>query len=420
MRFLPILLAALVVTATPAVAQDTPPPTATDPLTDPAFEPLEREFGHLFKSLQNNHGLRKDDRPVLESFRDRVTAFNRAHPDHVRGVAMALQLAIWLDEKQAVADLWQQLMRLRPEDPTVGRAWLQHLESLEDADPEELLEGYERMSLRFPDDEDLLSGWMKRLKQEMRYGEIIDILRSGGRDLTAMPGVMLTLADCLFATHQFEEALELFEQIPETGDPRVKAEIQRQRQYFEEGPALWQAEQALRASEASADDLPRVEIQTAKGRVVVELLENEAPNTVANFVSLVESGFYVQTKFHRFEPDFMIQGGDPFTKPGETGTPGTGDPGYKIPDEHTLAGHRNHFNDSVAMAKTTAPNTAGCQFYFTHRPTPWLNGKHTVFGRVIEGRDVVLALRKDDEITGARVLRKRDHEYQPTTIPTEG
>ncbi len=408
---LPTILAVtvLLLAAAPAAGQ-----------TDAGFETLQREFGHLFRSLQNNRGLRADDRPVLESFRDRVAAFSRVNPDHAKSVAMALQISMWLDEADRVADLWQQLMRLRPDDATVARAWLGHLEGLEDADPEEVLEAYERMSMRFPDDLDLLGGWTTRLKQRLRYAEVIDILRSGDRDLTAMPGVMLTLADCLFVTHEFEQALEVFREIPDTGDPRVRAEIQRQRQAFEEYPQLWEAEQKLRTAEVEADDLPRVEVETARGRVVIELFENEAPNTVANFISLVESGFYVNTKFHRFEPDFMIQGGDPFTKPGETGTPGLGDPGYKIPDEHTLEGHRVHFHDSVAMAKTTQPDTGGSQFYFNHRPTPWLNGKHTVFGRVIEGRDVVLSLRKDDEVLAARVLRKRDHAYEPTTLPTAG
>ena len=69
------------------------------------------------------------------------------------------------------------------------------------------------------------------------------------------------------------------------------------------------------------------------------------------------------------------------------------------------------------MAKRTDPNSAGCQFYFNHRPSPWLNGKHTVFGRVVTGLDVVRSLRRDDRIVLARVSRKRDHAYEPATLP---
>ncbi|MBT8485900.1 MAG: peptidylprolyl isomerase [Phycisphaerae bacterium] len=167
--------------------------------------------------------------------------------------------------------------------------------------------------------------------------------------------------------------------------------------------------------------MPRAAIETAKGRIVVELFENEAPNTVANFISLAEADFWNETKFHRYEPDFMIQGGDPLSREGtESGTPGTGDPGYYIPDEHTAENHRLHFSDSLAMAKRTAPNSGGCQFYLNHRPTPWLNGKHTVFGRILEGIDVARSLRKDDEIVSVSILRKRDHAYEPETLPKEG
>ena len=151
---------------------------------------------------------------------------------------------------------------------------------------------------------------------------------------------------------------------------------------------------------------------------MVELFENEAPNTVANFVSLADQGFYDQSRFHRVASNPpIIQGGDPNTKPDGTGIPGTGHPGYHIPPEHTGPTHRKHFAGSVAMARSTDPNSAGCQFYITHQPTTQLNGQYTVFGRVIEGFDVVCATRADDEIISASVVRKRDHDYTPATIP---
>ena len=142
---------------------------------------------------------------------------------------------------------------------------------------------------------------------------------------------------------------------------------------------------------------------------------DKAPNHCLNFKKLANSGFYDGTKFHRVIPNFMIQGGCPNTKSGE-GVPGSGGPGYTIADECKGDNARMHFADSVAMAKTSAPNTAGSQFYLNHRPTTWLNKRHTVFGRVLEGRDVACKLRKDDVIEGIEIIRLRDgSSYTPKT-----
>jgi cyclophilin family peptidyl-prolyl cis-trans isomerase len=181
-------------------------------------------------------------------------------------------------------------------------------------------------------------------------------------------------------------------------------------------------EMAKRAAEAKADDLPRVKITTSQGDVMVELFENEAPNTVANFVSLVEKGFYNGTPFHRVIGGFMAQGGDP------TGT-GTSGPGYAIACEVGKPGARKHFLGTLSMAHA-GPNTGGSQFFLTFRPTEHLDGKHTVFGRVIDGFDVLPKLMRTqddqglpvagavpDKILKAVVVRKRSHPYEPETLP---
>jgi cyclophilin family peptidyl-prolyl cis-trans isomerase len=181
-------------------------------------------------------------------------------------------------------------------------------------------------------------------------------------------------------------------------------------------------EMAKRAAEAKADDLPRVKITTSQGDVMVELFENEAPNTVANFVSLVEKGFYNGTPFHRVIGGFMAQGGDP------TGT-GTSGPGYAIACEVGKPGARKHFLGTLSMAHA-GPNTGGSQFFLTFRPTEHLDGKHTVFGRVIDGFDVLPKLMRTqddqglpvagavpDKILKAVVVRKRNHPYDPETLP---
>ena len=179
-----------------------------------------------------------------------------------------------------------------------------------------------------------------------------------------------------------------------------------------------EAEMAKRAAEAQADDLPRVKIETSKGTIVVELFENEAPNAVANFISLVEKHFYDGTVFHRVIPQFMAQGGDP------KGT-GSGGPGYSIACECELPGARKHFLGSLSMAHA-GKDTGGSQFFLTFRPTEHLDGKYTVFGRVIEGLDVLPKIQRTegpmaglpDKIVKAEVIRKRDHAYEPETLPS--
>lgn len=179
-----------------------------------------------------------------------------------------------------------------------------------------------------------------------------------------------------------------------------------------------EAEMAKRAAEEKADDLPRVKIETSKGTIVVELFENEAPNAVANFISLVEKHFYDGTVFHRVIPQFMAQGGDP------KGT-GSGGPGYSIACECELPGARKHFLGSLSMAHA-GKDTGGSQFFLTFRPTEHLDGKHTVFGRVIEGLDVLPKIQRTegpmaglpDKIVKAEVIRKRDHAYEPETLPS--
>ena len=180
----------------------------------------------------------------------------------------------------------------------------------------------------------------------------------------------------------------------------------------------WAAEQKLREAEATADDLPRVELKTSKGTIVIELFENEAPQAVANFLTLVESGFYNGTSFHRVLQGFMAQGGDP---KGD----GTGGPGYSIACECYEPDARMHFRGTLSMAHA-GRDSGGSQFFLTFVPTAHLDGKHTVFGRVIEGMDVLTKLTRRepgagappaDKIIEAKVLRKRDHKYEFNKLP---
>ncbi len=132
---------------------------------------------------------------------------------------------------------------------------------------------------------------------------------------------------------------------------------------------------------------------TDRGPIKIELYPDKAPLTVANFVNLAKRGFYDELKFHRVISDFMVQGGCP------QGT-GTGGPGYKFEDE-TDNGVR-HERGVLSMANA-GPNTNGSQFFITHVATPWLDGKHTVFGKVVEGFDAIDAIKQGDVIKSVKI-----------------
>ena len=183
---------------------------------------------------------------------------------------------------------------------------------------------------------------------------------------------------------------------------------------------LWLKESAIRKKEAEADDLPRVKFTTNKGEIEIELFENEAPDTVGNFIHLVEKGFYDGLVFHRVVDNPPVaQGGDP---KGD----GTGGPGWTIYDELDREDYRRHFRGSVSMAKQAEPDTGGSQFFLCFRPTPHLDGQHTCFGRIIKGLDVLSQLQRinpemptgavPDKIVKAEVIRKREHAYVPKKV----
>ena len=134
---------------------------------------------------------------------------------------------------------------------------------------------------------------------------------------------------------------------------------------------------------------------TSRGEILCELFARDAPKTVNNFVFLAREKFYDGTVFHRVIPNFMIQGGDP------TGT-GSGGPGYQFADELKGNPHK-HQVGSLSMANA-GPNTNGSQFFITHVVTNWLDGKHTVFGKVSSGQDVVNKIQGGDELVSVTIL----------------
>jgi cyclophilin family peptidyl-prolyl cis-trans isomerase len=186
----------------------------------------------------------------------------------------------------------------------------------------------------------------------------------------------------------------------------------------------------IRQRETEADDLPQVKLKTTQGDIVIELYENQAPNTVGNFISLVEAEYYTDRLFHRVIEGFMAQAA-------ETKSDGSGKDAldYTIKCECYTPETRPHFSHVLSMAKLAAKDTGAGQFFLTFSRTSFLDGQHTVFGRVISGGEVLDKLHRThlsindrdepipkvekDTIISAEVIRKRDHEYKPDKAGAE-
>ena len=140
-------------------------------------------------------------------------------------------------------------------------------------------------------------------------------------------------------------------------------------------------------------------IETNKGNIKLTLFADKTPLTVANFVNLANRNFYKDLNFHRIIPEFMIQGGCPSGD-------GMGGPNYNFEDE--FAEDLLHDKPGVLSMANSGPGSNGSQLFITHVPTPWLDGKHSVFGKVIEGQDVVDAVRKGDVIEKIEIIRNGD------------
>lgn len=143
----------------------------------------------------------------------------------------------------------------------------------------------------------------------------------------------------------------------------------------------------------------RAVIKTNQGDIAVTLFADQTPVTVANFLNLAKRGYYDGISFHRVIKDFMIQGGDP------TGT-GAGGPGYTFEDEFVPS--LKHSKPGILSMANRGPATNGSQFFITHVPTPWLDGKHTVFGEVTSGQDVVDRIAQGDKIQSIEILDSTD------------
>ncbi|HEX8297394.1 MAG TPA: peptidylprolyl isomerase [Chthoniobacteraceae bacterium] len=146
----------------------------------------------------------------------------------------------------------------------------------------------------------------------------------------------------------------------------------------------------------------RILLKTSRGEIAGTIFASKVPITAANFLNLAQRGFYNGITFHRVIKDFMIQGGDP------TGT-GSGGPGYKFADE--IDKSLKHTKGGLFSMANAGPNTNGSQFFITHVATPWLDGKHAIFGEVTTGKEIVDTIAQGDKITAIEILDSTDELF---------
>ncbi len=380
-------------------------------------ETLLHQFQTIRTSVANQRGLAPGDTETILKCRDEMTAWNSEN-ENFQLIAAELQLSAWLGDTEICNALFQRLTELQPDNTAIAMAWAEFLLTQEGADADQI---YGDLANRFPHSTEIVIAWAKTLDASNQFQKAITAMEKLNDEQLQTPDAAELYSSLLFAENRFEESLAALKAIDNqllVDDPRLSTRISGQTTRAEDQLEKWNTELTIREVEEIADDLPRAIMHTSKGPIELELFEDHAPNTVANFISLADSGFYDGIKFHRVIPKFMAQGGNPAFRGEEDPTADDG-PGYSIKDEHTNEDHRKHFAGSLSMAKTSAPDSGGSQFFLTHLPTPHLDGRHTVFGRITSGLSTAREIEKDDEIVTVMIVRKREHEYLPEKIGEE-
>ena len=365
--------------------------TAFMPYQSADFTELKDEYQRLNTYLAAKRRIDADDRTAIVELRNNVEKYLSSNPEDPRAITLDIQLSTWLGDDSRVDEAFSQLSSLSDDD----RVWL---------------------------------AWAKSRVGENRYDDAYVLLADRETDLATSPATAMVMAQCLMARNRFDEATSALDSIPEEGlesNPQLRGQVSSMKAQANRWKSLWNAEVVLREQEDADSDLPIIQLVTSRGPITLVLFENQAPNTVSNFVSLSEKGFYNGHRFHRVVPNFVAQAGDPNSRLGSTEIPGSGGPGYTIPDEVSRPDKRLHFAGVIAMAKPadptspgrSKPNSAGSQWYLTLEPKESLNAQYTVFGRVIDGQEVAERLRKNDEILAVKTISRREKDYIPTTIP---
>ena len=393
-------LAAIVLASAGLVATGNAQDAAAEPKTAPSLQEASLQNASLEEVLDQYNRATEKLRSSLKKVQASQIQFHNESSDH----------------SESHRETWQQAIASGESDIESLRAAATELFRRQDEPSNDVLEIAVQSCL---DD-----------VREERYRVGLEVLKRANSIKPTVTSQAL-MARVQLLDNEFEAAKAFFDEYPDERESMTDNERQLYSS-IDELISQFKREKQLRESESAKNDLPRVELTTTAGPIVLELFENEAPETVANFIHLVEQGYYNGVIFHNVKSEFVAQAGA-FGVAQVGGVQRMMPRGvrYTIYDENEKPDARKHFRGSLSMANQNSPNTGSSQFFLSLTPQPFLNENHTVFGRVIEGLDVMADLTvnfepgekgQDEPIEGAipsmilsaKVTRKRDHEYQPT------
>lgn len=411
-RFLAPSLAGALVSAAfalqatdPAAPQRPVPPTAparpSVPPVAPEVAAIKAEFDEMARYLGRKNAVSVDDRGPLKALAAKLAPFAAARDPNA--LAMQVQVGTWLEDHTLVDSSYLTILELNPNNDIA------------------------------------LAQWMNALNRRLEYDRSLEESLARGPIVAASTRVSLAAVDALLGLNRVGEAKVRMDAIsfPANERPDVTGRYNTLKVRVDTLFPLWQQEDTLRQTETAANTLPRVELTTAKGPIVIELFEEQAPNSTAAFLEFVGSGLYTGTTFHKRVPGLGLLGGDPNSKPVAEGAAkprvGVGSPGFRIADENgDPAKRRLALSFTVGFAKAeaaktnpptptatarTLPNSAGSTFFILTSPAEHLNEEFTVVGRIVDGFETVLKLAPGDAITAATIQRKREHEYVVQKLP---
>lgn len=380
----------------PRVDRPAPPARPAAPAVPPEVAAIKVDFDEMARYLSRKGGVTNDDKAALRSLAQRVAPHAAANDP--TALSMQVQIGVWLDDQALVDSSYMAILALNGNNDIA------------------------------------LAQWLGALNRRLDYERCVNEALAHGPAMGASPRVSLAAIEALMGLNRIGEAKLRMDAIalPANERPDVTGRYTAMKARVEALFPLWQAEDAARQAESTANTLPRVELTTAKGAIVIELFEEQAPNSTAAFLDFTASGLYGGTTFHKRVSGVGLLGGDPNSKPGAKSRPGTGSPGFRIADECARPDHRPALSGTVGFAKAEAPkptkpgeapttrtlkDSAGSTFFILTSPAEYLNEEFTIVGRVVDGFDTVLQLAPGDAIVSAKVLRKRDHEYAVQKSP---
>jgi cyclophilin family peptidyl-prolyl cis-trans isomerase len=329
-----------------------------------------------------DEALRAELRSLCEVLETDLAAPTTARDVALRLLAARAQCAIWLEDNAAIDSAFSRLSTMNPSSEATAIAWARELNAMAQ---------FERAS---------------QLIQSRDFN-------------TRMIDARIVWGESLTGLNRFDEAQGALNTAPGGRSPAQQKAISDGTYRTQTLRGMFEKELVAMDRDQTRGDLPLVQLMTSQGPIELELFEEQAPNSVGNFIEHVEAGRYDGTTFHRILRGLGVQGGDPATAEGAAGGKSTG--GWTIPDECDREDRRAPLAGRLIMAKQApatgarevpVPHSAGSQFVILVAPLEELDGKYTVFGRVTDGFDVVRSLTAEDTIASARVLRKREREYK--------